>query len=117
MSTGFPESDAATAFARQRRRQAMTKLASHVRRRDDVTFMVPFEDVIAALGAPASATSVCNPSRSTPSSAQSTAGTPSSTAGSAQPRPGPGAAGRASPRRGGAGVRCHHRVSVRACAR
>ena len=50
MSTGFPESDAAAAFARQRRRQALTKLASRVRRRDDVTFMLPFEEVVAALG-------------------------------------------------------------------
>ena len=50
MSTGFPESDAAAAFARQRRRQAMTRLASRVRRRDDVTFMLPFEEVVAALG-------------------------------------------------------------------
>jgi hypothetical protein len=50
MSTGSPESDAAVAFARQRRRQALTKLASRVRRRDDVTFMLPFEDVVTALG-------------------------------------------------------------------
>jgi hypothetical protein len=50
MSTGFPESDAAATFARQRRRQALAKLASRVRRRDDVTFMLPFEEVVAALG-------------------------------------------------------------------
>ena len=50
MSTGFPESDAAAAFARQRRRQALTRLTSRVRRRDDVTFMLPFEEVVAALG-------------------------------------------------------------------
>jgi hypothetical protein len=50
MSTGFPDSDAAAAFARERRRQALTKLASRVRRRDDVTVMLPFEDVVAALG-------------------------------------------------------------------
>ena len=50
MSTGFPESDAAAAFGRQRRRQTLTKLASRMRRRDDVTFMLPFEDVVAALG-------------------------------------------------------------------
>jgi hypothetical protein len=50
MSTGFPDSDVAAAFARERRRQALTKLASRVRRRDDVTVMLPFEDVVAALG-------------------------------------------------------------------
>jgi hypothetical protein len=50
MSTGFPDADAAAAFARERRRQSLTKLASRVRRRDDVTVMLPFEDVVAALG-------------------------------------------------------------------
>ncbi len=50
MSTGFPDADAAAAFARERRRQALMKLASRVRRRDDVTVMLPFEDVVAALG-------------------------------------------------------------------
>jgi hypothetical protein len=50
MSTGFPDADAAAAFARQRRRQALTKPASRVRRRDDVTFMLPFEEVVTALG-------------------------------------------------------------------
>ena len=50
MSTGFPDADAAAAFAGERRRQALTKLASRVRRRDDVTVMLPFEDVVAALG-------------------------------------------------------------------
>jgi hypothetical protein len=50
MSTGFPDADAAAAFARERRRQALTKLASRVRRRDDVTVMLPFDDVVAALG-------------------------------------------------------------------
>jgi hypothetical protein len=50
MSTGFPESDAAAAFARERRRQALAKLASRARRRDDVTVMLPFEDVVAAVG-------------------------------------------------------------------
>jgi hypothetical protein len=50
MSTGFPESDAAAAFARERRRQALAKLTSRARRRDDVTVMLPFEDVVAAVG-------------------------------------------------------------------
>ena len=50
MSTGFPESDAAAAFARERRRQALAKLAFRARRRDDVTLMLPFEDVVGALG-------------------------------------------------------------------
>jgi hypothetical protein len=50
MSTGFPESDAAAAFARERRRQSLAKLASRARRRDDVAVMLPFEDVVAALG-------------------------------------------------------------------
>ena len=50
MSTGFPESDAAAAFARARRRQPLAKLASRARRRDDVTVMLPFEDVVVAVG-------------------------------------------------------------------
>ena len=51
MSTGFPESDAAAVFARQRRRQALDKLAARLRsRRDDVSIMLPFEPVVAALG-------------------------------------------------------------------
>jgi hypothetical protein len=51
MSTGFPDADAAAAFARERRRQALGKLGSRLRvTRDDVTVMLPFEEVVAALG-------------------------------------------------------------------
>jgi hypothetical protein len=51
MSTGFPESDAAAVFARQRRRQSLDKIAARLRtRRDDVSVMLPFEPVVEALG-------------------------------------------------------------------
>jgi hypothetical protein len=51
MGTGFPDSDAAAAFARERRRQALAKLGSRLRTaHDDVSVMLPFEDVVEALG-------------------------------------------------------------------
>jgi hypothetical protein len=51
MSTGFPESDAAASFARARRRQSLAKIGSRLRTgRDDVSVMLPFRDVVAALG-------------------------------------------------------------------
>jgi hypothetical protein len=51
MGTGFPESDAAAVFARQRRRQSLDKIAARLRtRRDDVSVMLPFEPVVEALG-------------------------------------------------------------------
>jgi hypothetical protein len=51
MSTGFPESDAAATFARERRRQSLAKLATRLRIvRDDVSVMLPLEEVLDALG-------------------------------------------------------------------
>ena len=51
MSTGFPESDAAAAFARERRRQSLAKLGARLRIvRDDVSVMLPLEEVVNALG-------------------------------------------------------------------
>jgi hypothetical protein len=51
-STGFPASDAQTDFSRARRRQALSRLAARLRREpDDVDFILPFDEVVAALGA------------------------------------------------------------------
>jgi hypothetical protein len=51
MNTGFPEPDAAAAFARERRRQALAKLASRLTmKRGDALAMLSFDDVVAALG-------------------------------------------------------------------
>src|SRR3954454_4053627 len=51
MSTGFPEADAKAVFARERRRQALSSIASRLRHEpDDVSVMLPFEEVVAALG-------------------------------------------------------------------
>jgi hypothetical protein len=49
--TGFPQQDAQSDFARQRRRRALSKIASRLRHEpDDVSLMLPFEEVVAALG-------------------------------------------------------------------
>jgi hypothetical protein len=51
MSTGFPESDAEAAFTRERRRQLLAKLGTRLRIvRDDVSVMLPLEEVVDALG-------------------------------------------------------------------
>ncbi len=51
MSTGLPHEDARTDFARERRRRALAKIASRLRLEpDDVSVMLPFEEVVAALG-------------------------------------------------------------------
>lgn len=52
MSTGQPREDAKIAFDRERRRRALSRLASRMRfEADDVSHMLPFEEVVAALGA------------------------------------------------------------------
>jgi len=52
MSTGQPREDAKIAFDRERRRRALSRLASRVRfEADDVSHMLPFEEVVGALGA------------------------------------------------------------------
>lgn len=49
--TGFPGSDAQFDFSRARRRQALSRLASTLRREpDDVDVIMPFEEVVEALG-------------------------------------------------------------------
>jgi hypothetical protein len=49
--TGFPVADAENDFLRMRRRQVMSRLAQWLRRSpDDVNIMLPFDEVVAALG-------------------------------------------------------------------
>src|SRR5881396_3240186 len=49
--TGFPAQDAQTDFSRARRRQALSRLAARLRREpDDVDVILPFDEVVAALG-------------------------------------------------------------------
>jgi len=51
MSTGMPRDDAKAAFARERRRRAFARIVSKLRSEpDDVSYMLPFEEVVAALG-------------------------------------------------------------------
>jgi hypothetical protein len=51
MSTGMPAEDAKSAFARERRRRALASIASRLRSEpDDVSLMLPFEEVVQALG-------------------------------------------------------------------
>ena len=51
MNTGIVQSDAQQAFSRERRRQALAALAARVRSEPgDVSVMLPFEEVVAALG-------------------------------------------------------------------
>jgi hypothetical protein len=49
--SGLPRSDAKADFARERRRRALANIAERMRREpDDVGVMLPFEEVVAALG-------------------------------------------------------------------
>jgi hypothetical protein len=49
--TGFPRADVENAFLRARRRQVLARLARRLRREpDDVNLILPFDEVIAALG-------------------------------------------------------------------
>jgi hypothetical protein len=49
--TGFPVADAENDFLRMRRRQVMSRLSQWLRRSpDDVNIMLPFDEVVAALG-------------------------------------------------------------------
>ena len=61
MSTGFPDADARSGFDRERRRRALANIASRLRSEpDDVSEMLPFEEVVGALGrGAASTTSAC----------------------------------------------------------
>jgi hypothetical protein len=50
-ATGFPTADAENDFLRVRRRQVLSRLAAWLRREpDDVSEILPFDDVVAALG-------------------------------------------------------------------
>ena len=52
MSTGLPREDAKIAFDRERRRRVLARLSSRLRfEPDDVSHMLPFDEVVAALGA------------------------------------------------------------------
>ncbi len=49
--TGFPRSDVENDFQRARRRQVLARLAARLRREpDDVNLILPFDEVVAALG-------------------------------------------------------------------
>src|SRR3954471_16318911 len=49
--TGFPRADVENDFLRARRRQVLSRLASRLRREpDDVNLILPYDEVIAALG-------------------------------------------------------------------
>lgn len=49
--TGFPRADVESDFLRVRRRQALARLAHKLRREpDDVSLVLPFDEVVAALG-------------------------------------------------------------------
>jgi len=49
--TGFPKADVENDFLRARRRQVLSKLARRLRREpDDVNLILPFDEVVAALG-------------------------------------------------------------------
>jgi len=51
MSTGVPREDAKAVFDRQRRRRALARIVARLRSEpDDVSSMLPFEEVVAALG-------------------------------------------------------------------
>jgi hypothetical protein len=51
MSTGMPRDDAKATFDRERRRRALTRIVAKLRSEpDDVSYMLPFEEVVAALG-------------------------------------------------------------------
>ncbi|NMI00657.1 ParB N-terminal domain-containing protein [Pseudonocardia acidicola] len=51
MDTGFPQADAENDFLRVRRRQVLSRLAAWLRREpDDVSEILPFDEVVAALG-------------------------------------------------------------------
>ena len=48
--TGLPSADAESDFSRARRRRALARLAARLRRADDVDHILPFEEVVQALG-------------------------------------------------------------------
>ncbi len=48
--TGLPRADAQFDFSRARRRRTFARLAARLRRADDVNHILPFEEVVSALG-------------------------------------------------------------------
>ena len=128
--TGFSDQDAQSDFSRARRRQVLSRLSARLRREpDDVGLILPFDEVVAALGqGRREAARPAGDPASTRSSARWTARA-TSTAASGPPRAGSASAGSGSPRRCAAGEAMppisvyrigdlhfvedgHHRVSV-----
>jgi hypothetical protein len=84
MSTGRPLSDPKADFARERRRRALASISARLRSEpDDVSSMLPFEEVVAALGRRSEADLGVQTIPLDPSSARSTAAAANSTAPSA----------------------------------
>src|SRR5215218_2628684 len=104
--TGFPTQDAQTDFSRARRRQALSRLARRLRREpDDVNVILPFNEVVEALGWRGRSASGFASYPLIPSWGPWTA--PATSTGDFAPRPGAYVAdGRASPRQSGAGNPC-----------
>jgi hypothetical protein len=50
VDTGFPSQDAQTDFSRARRRQLVARLATRLRGANDVSLILPYEEVVDALG-------------------------------------------------------------------
>jgi hypothetical protein len=48
--TGLPQTDAQFDFGRARRRRAMSQIAARLRRESDLTMILPFDEVVQALG-------------------------------------------------------------------
>jgi hypothetical protein len=48
--TGLPRADAQSDFSRSRRQRALARLSARLRRQDDVNHILPFEEVVQALG-------------------------------------------------------------------
>ena len=58
--SGFPQADAESDFARERRRRGLARIVARLRAEpDDVSVMLPFEEVVAALGRRGERTSAC----------------------------------------------------------
>ena len=65
MSSGFPESDAQSDFSRARRSRLLADIGRRLRREpDDVALMLPFEEVVDALGRTGASSSAAGPSSS-----------------------------------------------------
>ena len=112
LPTGFPAADAADDFLRARRRQTLSRLAQRLGRQGEVDLILPFDEVVAALGRTGERDlGLQGRRRSTRSSARSTAGR-ASTAASAPPPRACAAAGSGSQTRRAAASRCRRSTST-----